>query len=111
MPKMHLSPTTKRGAASSRSRRPTRAVAAIRGRADVIVTGNVRDFPEEVLRPFGIDAQHPDEFTVHLLDLSPGLVLAAAQRHRESLKNPAKTVEEYLEMLEGEGLAETVAIL
>jgi hypothetical protein len=85
--------------------------AAIRGRVDVIVTANVRDFPAEVLTPFGIDAQHPDEFIVHLLDLSPGLVLAAAQRHRESLKDPAKTVVEYLEMLEREGLAETVAIL
>ena len=85
--------------------------AAIRGRVDVIVTVNVRDFPAEVLAPFGIDAQHPDEFIVHLLDLSPGLVLAAAQRHRESLKNPAKTVEEYLEMLEREGLTETVAVL
>jgi hypothetical protein len=77
----------------------------------VIVTANVRDFPAEVLAPFGIDAQHPDEFIVHLLDLSPGLVLAAARRHRESLKNPAKTIEEYLEMLEREGLAETVAVL
>jgi len=85
--------------------------AAIRGRADVIVTRNVKDFPSADLLPFGIQAQHPDEFIVHLLDLSPGLVLAAAQRHRESLKNPAKTVEEYLEMLEGEGLTETVTVL
>jgi len=85
--------------------------AAIRGRADVIVTQNIRDFPVEVLEPFGIEAQHPDEFIVHLLDLSPGLVLVAAQRHRQSLKNPAKTIEEYLEMLEREGLAQTVAAL
>jgi hypothetical protein len=85
--------------------------AAIRGRADVIVTRNVRDFPGDVLEPFGIEAQHPDEFVVHLLDLAPGLVTDAARRHRESLKNPAKTPEQYLEMLEAEGLTETVAIL
>jgi predicted nucleic acid-binding protein len=85
--------------------------AAIRGRADVIVTANVRDFPAGVLLPFGIEAQHPDEFIVHLMDLSPGSVMAAAQRHRESLRNPAKTVAEYLEMLERESLAETVAVL
>jgi hypothetical protein len=85
--------------------------AAIRGCADVIVTRNVRDFPADVLRPFGIEAQHPDEFVVHLLDLAPGLVVDAARLHRESLKNPAKTAEEYLEMLEAEGLTETVAIL
>jgi predicted nucleic acid-binding protein len=85
--------------------------AAIRGRADVIVTANVRDFPAEVLAPFEIAAQHPDEFIVHLLDLAPGLVIAAAQRHRESLKNPAKSVVEYLEMLEREGLTQTVSML
>jgi predicted nucleic acid-binding protein len=85
--------------------------AAIRGRADVIVTANVKDFPAEVLSQFEIDAQHPDEFIVHLLDLSPGSVLAATQRHRESLKNPRKTAVEYLEMLEREGLAQTAFIL
>jgi len=58
-----------------------------------------------------MEAQHPDEFIVHLVDLSPSLVMAAAQRHRESLKSPPKTVAEYLEMLERESLAETVAVL
>jgi hypothetical protein len=85
--------------------------AAIRGRADVIVTRNVRDFPPNSLARFGIEAQHPDEFVVHLLDLAPGLVIEAVQRHRESLRNPPKTVEEYLEMIEKEGLTETATIL
>ena len=85
--------------------------APIRGRADVIVTRNLRDFPADVLEPFGIEAQHPDEFVVHLLDLAAGLVIDAVQRHRDSLKNPAKTAEQYLEMLDAEGLTETVAIL
>lgn len=85
--------------------------AAIRARADVIVTMNVRDFPAEVLNPLGIDAQHPDEFILHLLDLAPGAVVAAAQRHRQSLKNPPKTVDEYLETLERQGLTQTVSTL
>jgi predicted nucleic acid-binding protein len=84
---------------------------AIRARADVIVTRNMRDFPADVLGPFGIEAQHPDEFIVHLLDLAPGLVIDAAGRHSESLKNPTKMAEQYLEMLKAESLAETVAIL
>ena len=33
--------------------------AAIRGRADVIVTRNVKDFPAEPLSLFGIEEQHP----------------------------------------------------
>ncbi|MBI3681340.1 MAG: PIN domain-containing protein [Acidobacteria bacterium] len=85
--------------------------AAIRGRADVIVTSNLRDFPAETLGQFGIEAQHPDEFILHLLDLAPGLVVAAARDHRESLKNPPKTVEEYLETLEAQGLTQTVSVL
>lgn len=55
--------------------------AAIRGHAGVIVTMNLRDFPPDVLIPFGIDAQHPDEFVLHLLGLAPGAVVAAAQTH------------------------------
>jgi hypothetical protein len=85
--------------------------AAIRGRADVIVTANLKDFPAESLAPFGIDAQHPDEFILHLLDLAPGKVSGAARDHRQSLKNPPKTIEEYLDTLEAQGLTQTVSVL
>jgi predicted nucleic acid-binding protein len=85
--------------------------AAIRGRADVIVTANVRDFPAEILAPLGIEAQHPDEFVLHLLDLAPGVVAEAARNHRESLKNPPKTIDEYLNALEARGLTQTVSVL
>jgi hypothetical protein len=85
--------------------------AAIRGRADVIVTANVRDFPADILTPFEIEAQHPDGFIFHLLGLAPGVVAEAAGRHRESLKNPAKTVAEYWLALETQGLTQTVSAL
>ena len=85
--------------------------AAIRGHADVIVTINLRDFPSDTIGPFGIEAQHPDEFILHLLDLAPGAVVAAAENHRQSLKSPPKTVSEYLETLERQGLTQTVSVL
>ena len=85
--------------------------AAIRGHADVIVTMNLRDFPSDAIGPFGIEAQHPDEFILHLLDLAPGAVVAAAENHHQSLKNPPKTVSEYLETLERQGLTQTVSVL
>ena len=85
--------------------------AAIRARADVIVTINLRDFPSEVLAPLAIEAQHPDEFVLHLLDLSPGLVVKAAQDHRQSLRNPPRDVEAYLTTLERQGLTQTVSML
>jgi hypothetical protein len=77
----------------------------------VIVTQNLRDFPEDRLDAYGIEAQHPDAFISHLFDLHPGGVVGAAQKHRASLKKPPKSVEEYLNALELHGLTQTVAEL
>lgn len=85
--------------------------AAIRAGADVIVTYNLTDFPADVLKTYGIEAQHPDEFVKHLLEVAAGSVCAAAKRQRESLKNPPKAVDEYLATLEQQGLVQTVAQL
>lgn len=85
--------------------------AAIRGRADVIVTYNLKDFPETIVGGYGIAAQHPDEFLTHLLDLAPGNVCAAAKTHRKRLGNPGKTVDQYLEALERQELNELVVKL
>jgi hypothetical protein len=85
--------------------------AAIRGGADVVVTFNLSDFPADVLHKYGIEAQHPDEFIVHLIDLAAPVVCTAAKRQRASLKNPPKTVEQFLATLEQLGLAQTVAAL
>ena len=74
--------------------------AAIRARADMIVTSNLSDFPAETLAKFEIEAQHPDQFITHLLDLAPNDVCAAAKKQRQSLKKPPKTVNEYLQTLE-----------
>jgi predicted nucleic acid-binding protein len=85
--------------------------AAIRAGADVIVTFNLDDFPAGCLEPYGIEAQHPDDFITYLLDLHPGAVCAAAKRHRESLHKPTKTVPEYLDCLAKQQLLQTVARL
>jgi predicted nucleic acid-binding protein len=85
--------------------------AAIRGHADVIVTMNLRDFPSGIVGSFGIEAQHPDDFVLHLLGLAPAAVVAAAQNHRRSLRNPSRTVAEYLATLERQGLTQTVLAL
>ena len=85
--------------------------AAILSGADTIVTFNLKDFPEDALKPYGIEAQHPDEFLNGQLDLALNVVCAAAKRHRGSLKNPPMNVEEYLASLERQGLAQTVSSL
>jgi len=58
--------------------------AAIHGRADVIVTKNLWDFPANTLAAYGIAPQHPDEFIRHLLDLDLTSVCKAVQTHRRS---------------------------
>ncbi|EOA03140.1 hypothetical protein HFRIS_018873 [Herbaspirillum frisingense GSF30] len=85
--------------------------AAIRCGASVIVTFNERDFPAQVLAPYGIEAQHPDEFAHNLLDLDAAAVAAAAQRQRAQLKNPSVDVDHYLDILLRQGLAQTVKAL
>lgn len=81
--------------------------AAIRAGADVIVTYNTADFPSQTLAKWGIEAQHPDAFLMHLFDLAPQVVCAAAKRQRESLKNPPKTAEEFIATFERQGLPQT----
>lgn len=85
--------------------------AAIKARADVIVTYNLKHFPITILQAYGIEAQHPDEFLTHLINLSPGLFCFAASIHRKRLRHPPKTVEEYLNTLEQQKLPGTVAYL
>lgn len=85
--------------------------AAICGRADVIITLNLKDFPSEVLETYGIEAQHPDEFIAYLLDLSPGVVCTTIHNMRKRLKNPPRTAIELLQTLESLELVETVAKL
>lgn len=82
--------------------------AAIRTRAHVIVTFNLKDFPNPYLATFGMEAQHPDEFISHLIDLSPGAVCEAAKRQRAALRKPPKSVEEFLDALAAQSLPETV---
>jgi hypothetical protein len=60
--------------------------AAIRTSADLILTFNIKDFPAELLRPYGIEACHPDPFLVDQLDLDPQTVCLAARLHRASLR-------------------------
>jgi hypothetical protein len=77
----------------------------------VIVTFNLADFPSDALARYGIEAQHPDDFIVHLLELAPGPVCAAVKRQRENLRNPPKSAEELLATFESQGLPQTVTRL
>jgi len=82
--------------------------AAIRAGASVIVTFNLDDFPDSILEPFGIQAQHPDQFISHLIQIDPYAVCDAAKRQRASLQKPPYSVNEFLDILARQGLPQTV---
>ncbi len=78
------------------------------GRCDVIVTQNLKDFPEAALARFEIEAQHPEEFLCNHLSLAPGVFCGAVRKVRARLLKPSYSVEEYLATLTRQGLVATV---
>lgn len=82
--------------------------AAIKSRAEVIVTNNLKDFPAELLSRYDIEVTDPEPFIVNIIDLDPELALEALVDQPNRLKNPPQTVEDILDTLEKNGLKETV---
>lgn len=85
--------------------------AAIHTRADLLITLNLRHFPQEILAAHGILPLHPDWFVLDLLETSPQETLQMMREQRASLQKPPKTSAEYLERLAACGLPRTVAHL
>jgi len=85
--------------------------AAIRCGAQVIVTTNLSDFPPEQLVAWDIEAQHPDDFVLGLIDLVPGAITTTLAEQAAALKNPSRTVPELLGTLRDLGLVQSVAKL
>ncbi len=83
--------------------------AAIRCGAQCIVTRNLRDFPSESLTAFGVEAIHPDEFVLDLIDLAPEIVLRVLQEQAAALRNPPVTLDVLLVKLERNGLVRSMA--
>jgi hypothetical protein len=85
--------------------------AAIEAKASVIVTANVKHFPERELRSHGIKAMHPDPFVVSLIQRDPRGVSDAAERPRARLRHPAMTWTEYVVSLGKARLADAAGEL
>lgn len=81
--------------------------AAIRCSAEVIVTANIKDFPNEYLSKYDVEAQHPDFFISNLVDLNPEKALKAFQQQVSNLKKPPMTEMQVIENLKKVGLEVT----
>lgn len=73
--------------------------AAIRGRAEVIITNDVSDFPTEVLAEFGMEAVKPDASLLDQLDLAPTVVLTALRQQAADSRRPPLAVQDILTSL------------
>lgn len=85
--------------------------AAIQAKVSMILTYNLKDFPEKVLGKYKIKSVHPDDFISDLINLNLGVVCAEIKEARSSLKKPPVTVEQYLETLKKHSLPKTVKML
>jgi predicted nucleic acid-binding protein len=85
--------------------------AALKTQASVIVTENLKHFPEDILTPLSMNARSSDCFIADTIALEEGRAVAAIKRMRERLKKPARTAEELLLLMEARGLTETVDVL
>lgn len=84
--------------------------AAIRAGAQVIVTDNLKHFPEEALEPFGIAAQRPDEFLAGLVELDADQMWGIVDAIRAALKTPDSR-QGMLKRLRKNGLEQTASEL
>jgi predicted nucleic acid-binding protein len=85
--------------------------AAIQGEAEIIVTFNLADFPPDQLAEYNIKAVHPDEFFSNLFDSAVDDFCMAVIQQRQGLKNPPKSVDEFLTTLASVGLTQTATRL
>lgn len=85
--------------------------AAIEAEADMILTWNLRDFPEAVLGSHGLRATTPDELLAGLVEDHRAEMIGILREARLSLKQPPLAAAEYLSTLRNQGLIRTCARL
>lgn len=73
--------------------------AAVKAKADVIVTSNLKHFKAKDLALWNIKAQSPDDFLTHLYDLCPDTMVEVVRRQSQTLKKPPMTVAKLLDLL------------
>ena len=78
--------------------------AAVRANAEVIVTFNLRHFPQSSLEPYQITSVHPDDFLLDQLDLYPQATLQSLEDTSGRYEKPAMTVETFLGLLAKAGV-------
>jgi len=85
--------------------------AAIKTNANIIVTNNLKDFPEEYLNTFGLSAKSVDDFLTETIDLNPNVAVNSFRKLVMNRRNPDLDEYEVLECLRRNGLKDTANYL
>lgn len=74
------------------------AAAAIHAHAEVIVTLNLKHFPQDVLFPHGILVHSPDDFLIHQFHLNPDRVLEVLDTQASATRQLRSAILERLQV-------------
>jgi len=85
--------------------------AAIKAKANTIITFNTKDFPTRLIKPYHIEVQTPDELIPDLWALDKSKVLQAFNNQVNSLRNPPQSKSTILTTLGNCGLSKSVSLL
>lgn len=85
--------------------------AAIKTNANLIVTNNIKDFPQEYLQSFNLSAKKADDFLTDIIDLNQEQAIAAFKEMVLNKKNPKQDEFEVLNQLRKAGLNDTANYL
>jgi hypothetical protein len=84
---------------------------AIKCDADIIVTNNLRDFPQDILDTFGLSAKSADDFLTDIIDINHDTALDAFRMLVRNRRNPDLDEFHVLDLLRRNGLTDTANYL
>lgn len=85
--------------------------AALKTRAHILVTDNLKHFPADFLAPLNVEAFSTDQFLANTISLEPGKAVAAIRHMRLRFNKPEKEAKALFIDMEASGLFETVDVL
>lgn len=85
--------------------------AAIKTNANLIVTNNIKDFPEDYLQSFSLNAKTADDFLTDIIDLNQEQAVTAFKEMVLNKKKPKQDEFEVLNLLRNAGLKDTANYL
>jgi len=84
--------------------------AAIAAKASLILTWNLRHFPEIELKKFGLQRMTPDEFLSGLFEKAPDLVMGSLANARRNLSKSQVSASDFMRILESQKLVQLAKI-